>query len=116
MWKDKESATRFYNLDFLRFLFALVIINHHLSCLTGLFVDFVQVSPLTATIRSHAAKGYLGVEFFFILSGVWLERTLKGSSNSINSFVWKKFIRLWPLLFFSIFCFWCASLFDLVAF
>lgn len=70
MWKDKESATRFYNLDFLRFLFALVIINHHLSCLTGLFVDFVHVSPLIATMRSYAAKGYMGVEFFFILSGV----------------------------------------------
>ncbi len=25
-------------------------------------------------------------------------------------------MRLWPLLFFSIFCFWCASLFELVAF
>lgn len=116
MWENEESLSRFYNLDFLKFLFALVIINHHLFFLTGMFVDFVHVSPLIATMRSYAAKGYMGVEFFFILSGVWLQRTLKRSPNSINSFVWKKFMRLWPLLFFSIFCFWCASLFDLVAF
>ncbi len=70
MWENEESLSRFYNLDFLKFLFALVIINHHLFFLTGMFVDFVHVSPLIATMRSYAAKGYMGGVNSFLYSVV----------------------------------------------
>lgn len=41
---------------------------------------------------------------------------LERNKETILSFTLKKIIRLWPLLFFSIVCFWAASRFDLVKF
>lgn len=103
---------RFYNLDFLRFLFALVIVNHHLSY--KVFPVMAEKFSWLGSVRLDASKGYMGVEFFFILSGVFLCACLERKEENIALFALKKIIRLWPLLFFSIVCFWAASRFDLV--
>lgn len=105
---------RFYNLDFFRFLFALVIVNHHLAY--KFFPAPGIYFPWLTSVYLNASKGYLAVEFFFILSGVFLCACLERNKETILSFTLKKIIRLWPLLFFSIVCFWAASRFDLVKF
>ncbi len=111
---DCAKSNRFYNLDFLRFLFALVIVNHHLSC--KVFPVLAEKFSWLESVRWDASKGYMGVEFFFILSGVFLCACLERKEENIALFALKKIIRLWPLLFFSILCFWGASQFDLVKF
>lgn len=109
------NVSKFYNLDFLRFLFAIVIVNFHLVVKAGIFSRFVNQIPLITEIQHNALRGYFGVEFFFILSGVFLAKKMENCSLDIWSFAKQKFFRLWPELCFSILCFWGASFFGLVS-
>lgn len=111
-----DQDNHLYNIDLLRFLFSLVIINHHLFVKPFLFVTMKGQIPLLNSIWAKSLKGYLGVEFFFILAGVWLGKTIESNNLDIKTFVQRKIIRLWPVLAFSILCFWIVSLFGLTKF
>ncbi len=69
---------RIQNIEFLRFLFAIIIVLFH---------------------GGHASQdGYLAVEMFFILAGYFLACSAeKIKHQTLNEFVLNKWARLWPL-------------------
>jgi len=77
---------RFYQLDTLRFVFALYVVTGHTMCWIG-------------AVRN----GQLAVDFFFVLSGFVLARQLALEPCSLKSFAMARFARLWPLHVFTLF-------------
>ncbi len=85
---------------------------HELRALTGVrgiaawFVVFyhirLSIAGLPVPVRDVFAKGYLAVDFFFLLSGfviwlTWSERIGTGGFASIPRFLQKRLARIWPL-------------------
>jgi exopolysaccharide production protein ExoZ len=68
-----------------RGLAAILVVIHHAALLTGAF---------------NFSAGHLGVEFFFVLSGIvilmahWDDI---GNPRALSSFVWKRFRRIYPI-------------------
>ncbi|MDB5286998.1 MAG: hypothetical protein JWR05_1947 [Mucilaginibacter sp.] len=97
------SKNRITTLDGFRCLAIIGVILYHF------FILFAK--PFSTDYYPYHNKysnifffryGYLGVQFFFIISGFVIFMTLKNCKN-IKEFLLKRFIRLWPtLLFFSI--------------
>jgi peptidoglycan/LPS O-acetylase OafA/YrhL len=90
-------ATRhFGSLDGLRFLCISAVIWHHL----GTWKPMADAVPL-------AARGHVGVDFFFVLSGFLIttlllrEESMHGSF-SIRAFYWRRFLRIVPVFYFVI--------------
>lgn len=74
--------TRNYSLDFFRVIFTLIICFHHFQ---GIFNENIIQS------------GYIGVEFFFILSGFWLYKSFKKNVNdSAIKYTVNKLKKLYP--------------------
>jgi peptidoglycan/LPS O-acetylase OafA/YrhL len=72
---------RLTGLDALRGIAALCVLIHHLR----LFEGFPQFT-----------KGYLAVDFFFVLSGYVMARTYEGDFPGAATFLWMRFKRFWP--------------------
>ncbi|MEG3173311.1 acyltransferase [Sphingomonas sp. ZB1N12] len=85
---------------------------HELRALTGVrgiaawFVVFyhirLSIAGLPTGVRDVFAKGYLAVDFFFLLSGfviwlTWSERIRSGGLASVPRFLQKRIARIWPL-------------------
>ncbi|BCA64302.1 hypothetical protein HMP09_3536 [Sphingomonas sp. HMP9] len=85
---------------------------HELRALTGVrgiaawFVVFyhirLSIAGLPTVLREVFAKGYLAVDFFFLLSGfviwlTWSDRIRSGGRASIPRFLQKRIARIWPL-------------------
>ncbi len=85
---------------------------HELRALTGVrgiaawFVVFyhirLSIAGLPIGLRDVFAKGYLAVDFFFLLSGfviwlTWSGRIRTGGMTSIPRFLQKRIARIWPL-------------------
>ena len=85
---------------------------HELRALTGVrgiaawFVVFyhirLSIAELPIPVRDVFAKGYLAVDFFFLLSGfviwlTWSDRIRAGGAASIPRFLQKRIARIWPL-------------------
>ncbi len=85
---------------------------HELRALTGVrgiaawFVVFyhirLSIAGLPSGVRDVFAKGYLAVDFFFLLSGfviwlTWSDRIRTGGVASIPRFLQKRIARIWPL-------------------
>ncbi len=91
---------RNYVLDALRFLFSIMILIHHSFLITdGKF--------------RYAPSGYIGVEFFFMVTGyymmVYIERRWREQQTEIidtggetRNFVLKKMMKIWPYLIVSV--------------
>ncbi|HXH16448.1 MAG TPA: acyltransferase [Sphingomonas sp.] len=85
---------------------------HELRALTGVrgiaawFVVFyhirLSILGLPGGVRDIFAKGYLAVDFFFLLSGfviwlTWSDRIRAGGVASVPGFLRKRIARIWPL-------------------
>ncbi len=78
---------RLKNVDFLRFIFAVLIVLFH----------FRGAVPLFKTMVPSVIHWNICVEFFFIISGFFLFNHYKKEESSFN-FIVKKFLRLAPLI------------------
>jgi peptidoglycan/LPS O-acetylase OafA/YrhL len=81
------------NFDFLRLLFASMVIITHSYALTGL-PEMDIVSQFT---DAKSSLSYIGVRGFFTISGFLIYTSLM-RTNGIGSFLWKRFVRIWPAL------------------
>lgn len=82
----------FYNIQFFRFIFAILIVTLHL---------------FTQYYHGHSFWGlFIGVEFFFLLNGFFLAENLQNKKKneiSIKKFIWGKMRKLYPLYLISFF-------------
>src|SRR5260370_31065213 len=67
----------------------------------GLHADQNVPAGITAVLP-FLARGYLGVDFFFVLSGfiithVYFASLAQPSRNGVQVFLWHRFIRLYPV-------------------
>lgn len=76
-----EKIPQFKSIEFLRVIFTLAIVYHHIGDTLG-----------------YESQAWLSVEFFFILSGFFLLFRLYPGDTI--AFIKQKLIRFWPLLLF----------------
>ena len=94
-----EEKKRFYNIDFLRFLLAAMIIYYHLTPMCAKFYSITFLSDLS--MKSQLV-GRCAVSAFFLLSGFFLYiSTNKKKLQTTYEFMIQRIIRLWPLMAFS---------------
>lgn len=84
-----NNATHHNNFDFLRFLFASLVIVTHAYALLGQ----IQLDPLSRI--TGRAFSDLAVCGFFVISGFLIHQSLERSS-SLVSFLRKRFVRIYP--------------------
>lgn len=89
------TISRENNFDFLRLLFASLVIVSHSFPLTGVR----QLEPLRVISNGQLDLGGFAVKCFFILSGFLIFQSLERSSSLLN-YLWKRVLRLFPGLFF----------------
>lgn len=90
-----DNNIRFYNLDFLKFIFTIAIVLLHISA-SNQQVDFYK------NVYEHVDRSYLIVEFFFMVSGFFLYFEIQ--KENIQTFIKKRIIRLLPVIIFSLIC------------
>lgn len=80
-----------HTVELLRFLFAVVIVIHHIAIVTG--------------TETPMPLGAIGVEFFYILTGYFMIKHIKKDSGSqpmtmayAMNYTFKKFVRLFPYI------------------
>ncbi len=83
---NKNTERYLNNFDFLRIIFTVCIVYHHLF-----------------NYYNKSNMGGASVEFFFILSGFFLTYTIEQQKN-LEVFIVKKIIKFWPLICFSSIC------------
>ena len=89
-----KSVSRFSSLDGLRFICIFAVLWHHSPT--------VPFSPDTALILQ---RGFLGVDFFFVLSGflittLLLREETRNGRFSLVDFYWRRLLRIVPVYFF----------------
>lgn len=98
--------TKFKNIEFLRFIFSLIIVHFHFYSSIGNTFGI----PFYQTMGTAVQDGYLVVEMFFILSGFFLGRNYQHTTSPAwTDFALGKIIRMWPLAAF-------IWLFDIIAY
>ncbi|NNU16317.1 acyltransferase [Parvularcula sp. ZS-1/3] len=87
-----QARKRFLNLDGLRFICISAVIWHHSAAYTAEGLRFLE-------------RGFLGVDFFFVLSGflitsLMLREESRQGKVSFSGFYWRRFLRIIPVYFF----------------
>jgi len=91
------KARRYWNIDFLRFVMAVMIVYYHV--LHASVMPFTNGAPIYTAAATSCRKMSLVADLFFILSGVFLWPTLKSCSQVLAPrFIYGKISRLWPVL------------------
>src|ERR1700761_9643123 len=91
-----QSKDRIASLDGFRFFAILSVVLYHYYSR--------WVPPLNTSLYPYGNKysyfsfGYLGVEFFFVISGFVIAYTLS-ATNSLSEFWKKRMVRLFPAMF-----------------
>ncbi len=92
---------QFKNVDFMRFVFALLIVMFHFRMYA---TDFVN-TYIPGVVHCNVC-----VDFFFIISGFFLFYTID-TKQTVSEFAMKKFFRLAPLVWFFLGVYMLISLF-----
>ena len=98
---QKTINQKYYNVEFLRFAFAICIVYFHL--LHSFMMDHTGNANLYLWLAQQSKYAKYIVECFFIISGYFLYHTIQRHPDmTTQSFVRKRVIRLWPVLACSI--------------
>jgi peptidoglycan/LPS O-acetylase OafA/YrhL len=84
---------------------ALTSVRGIAAWLVVLFHIRLSIPGLAAPVAAMLAKGYLAVDFFFLLSGFviwmsWSERLRGGGAAAVPGFLKRRIARIWPLHLF----------------
>jgi peptidoglycan/LPS O-acetylase OafA/YrhL len=82
------------NFDFVRLLFASLVIITHAYPLSGLDEKGDWLSQIT---NGQIVFSYVGVKGFFVISGYLIFQSLERSKSFLD-YYWKRFLRLFPAL------------------
>lgn len=95
-----RKSQELYNVDFLRFLFAVIIVYFHIF--HDNIMKFTNDSGFYKNLYENA-NGDVLVECFFVLSGFFMFYSFRKHPDlSFAKFAYSKVARLWPVLVFSI--------------
>ncbi len=83
------------NFDFLRLIFALLVLISHSYPLSGSLVENQWIYQIT---KGQIELSNIGLNGFFIISGYLIFQSLE-RSKTIISYLWKRVLRLFPALF-----------------
>lgn len=86
-------ATEKNNFDFLRILFASLVIVTHSYALIGL----PEIDIMSAFTNGRSSLSFIGVRGFFTISGFLIFTSFERTQFPLG-FLWKRFIRIWPAL------------------
>ena len=106
-----KQQSKLKNIEFLRFIFILILIYCHLPLITQSFTDI----PLYKYISTHNQMSALVVDFFFILSGFFLKYTMNTELDTFD-FLKKKFVRLWSVVALAVVGYWSLAMFGIDSF
>ncbi|MFD1872256.1 acyltransferase family protein [Hymenobacter bucti] len=88
----KKSPVRFYEIDFLRFLAAILVVIYHY---TFIGYNLSHLSPVRYEYLEPVTKYfYLGVELFFVISGYVV--LMSAYNKTLKQFFISRVIRLYP--------------------
>jgi len=84
---------------------ALTSVRGIAAWLVVLFHIRLSIAGLPASVEAVLAKGYLAVDFFFLLSGFviwmsWSDRVRDGGAAAVPDFLQRRIARIWPLHLF----------------
>ena len=99
------------NIEFLRFVFAWIIVYCHLNILTSVFPE----NKVFSFITSQSTFSRNAVDFFFILSGFFFALTLNTSLN-VFDFLKKRFLRLWSVVAFATIGYLCLNILNITSY
>lgn len=97
------------NFDFLRLIFALLVVVHHSFPLSGAS----EQDALFYATHGLLSFSYIGVRGFFVISGFLIFPSLMRSKNLVDYFV-KRVLRIYPGLFvvLAVTLFFCIFLYE----
>lgn len=102
---------RFQNVDFLRFLLAIDILLFHLGANRGSIGYLLKDESQTFQhIFNQCIHGFICVDFFFIISGFFLFKSINKNQDTLQ-FVKTKIIRLMPTIWLSMIVYAIFSIF-----
>ncbi len=100
--KTERSPKKLNNIEFIRFVFAVIIVYFHILH-TNLISALNGGTAFLNEIAQQCANAEYAVECFFIIAGYFLFCSYRKNPHlSVKQFAFKKFTRLWPVLVVSI--------------
>lgn len=101
MENQTNNKRYFYNVDFLRFIFSVIIVYFHIfSNIKKFYGDSIAIDTYkNLSILCGSAR--LIVDCFFIIAGFFLFQTILKNKTNMVQYVINRIARLWPVLAFS---------------
>ena len=108
-----NMPSRHYNVDFLRFIFAITIAYYHIVQKLKATFSGEELETINSLIgKSNLASSFI-VDSFFIISGFFLYSSFKNKPDcNVSLFAVKRLFRLWPILCFSFLVLLCIDEFN----
>lgn len=105
------------NIEFLRLIAILAIVLLHIFHTGSGLSDFHFDGRLYEKLYKWTYNGQKGVDFFFILSGLFFYLGAAATTPAqIFDFTKKKVVRMWPVMFFAVLLAFALSLVGLIKF
>lgn len=101
MQNYKIVGKRIYLIDFLRLIAAFMVVMYHYTYRGSINAQYITVDLEFPFMRELFKYGYLGVNFFFIISGFVILMSVE--KKDATSFVKSRFLRLYPVYWLCLF-------------